>query len=236
METVYYLILVPMVYLAAAVFVIGIIARIIAIARTPREATAQQIFPAHRGGGLLALYDTFLMPQARRHAPVFWGFLIAFHVAFLLLILAHLDLIPGITIMSPESPNMLGYGFVGVVLILAVFYFLLRRFVGPVKDISVLGDYLLLLLLLFIVLSGDIISWGNSWSESGFVMTKQDFRAYLGSMVRFQFANPRDFLYGSHYIILVLHVLLANLFLMIFPFTKIMHTFFALPMNRLRRG
>ena len=176
------------------------------------------------------------LAQARRHTPLFWVFLMLYHVAFALLILAHLDLIPGIRIMDPESPHMLGAGAVGVALTLAVLFFLLRRMSGAVREISTLGDYLLLLLLLFVFLTGDMMSWANSWNPDGFVITKQDFGGYLQILVDFSFANPRDVLPGSHYIVIVLHVLLANLFLIVFPFTKIMHTFFALPMNRLRRG
>jgi hypothetical protein len=35
---------------------------------------------------------------------------------------------------------------------------------------------------------------------------------------------------------LVLHVFFANLFLMFFPFSQVMHSFLSLPMNKLRRG
>jgi nitrate reductase gamma subunit len=98
------------------------------------------------------------------------------------------------------------------------------------------SDYLLLFLLLCIVVSGGIISWGNSWSEDGFVMTKQDFGLYLDSLIRFSFADPRRFLSGSHYAVIGTHVLLANIFLFVLPFSKIMHVFFAVPMNKLRRG
>jgi len=235
-DTIYFVILVPMVYLAVAVFLSGIGLRIAQVLAAPRHPFPLRIFPSPRAASLTALYDTFLMPQVRKHAPLFWVFLILFHAAFLLLILGHLDLLPGINLMPPDAPHMLGWGAVGAVLTVAVSYFLLRRMKGPVREISVLGDYLLLLLLLFLMLSGGMISWANSWNEAGFVISKQDFGLYLESLVRFTFENPRDLLPGSHYIVVVIHVLLANLFLMALPFTKIIHTFFALPMNRLRRG
>lgn len=237
-DTIYFLIMVPMVYLAVAVFVIGIIARVARILASPPHGATLRVFPARKGSCLWALADAFLMPQARKHTPVFWVFLMLFHLAFLLLILGHLDLIPGVGLMPADSPHMIGWGAVGVAVTLAVFYFLLRRMQGPVREISTLGDYLLLLLLLFLMLTGDTISWANSWNQAngGFVISKQDFGAYLASLLRFDFASPRDLLPGSHYIVVVIHVFLANLFLMVLPFTKIIHTFFALPLNRLRRG
>ena len=91
------------------------------------------------------------------------------------------------------------------------------------------SDYLLLLLLLFLFLFGDMMSWGNSWSAHGFVMTKQDFAKYFDGLVRFTFADPRAVLHGSHYHFAVIHVLLAEIFFVVLPFSKIMHTFFSVP-------
>ncbi|MBD3235835.1 MAG: hypothetical protein GF330_03950 [Candidatus Eisenbacteria bacterium] len=238
MNTVYYLIMVPMVYLAVAVCLIGVIARLIALGRAPRHPHSLAIFPQRGPRFLGALGDTFGMPTVRRHQPLLWFFLLLYHLAFLVLIASHFDLFPGIRILPADSPHMIGAGAVGVVLTLALFYFLIRRFRSPIREITVPSDYLLLLLLLFLVLTGSTISWANSWNSEagGFVITKQDFGLYLDGLARFRFEDPREVLYGSHYIVVVLHVLLANLFLILLPFSKIMHTFIALPMNRLRRG
>lgn len=235
-DKIFYFVMVPMVYGAVAVFLVGVVAQMIRIFTAPRHPAPLRIFPARPAGGALALYDTFAMPQVRRHAPLFWIFLLLYHVAFLLLILAHLDLFPGIHLMPPDSPHMLGWGVVGVVLTVSLLYFLFRRLRAPVRDISVFGDYLLLLLLLFVFITGDTISWANSWNADGFVLGKAEFGEYLRVLAGFSFENPRDVLPGSHYVVVVLHVFFANLFLIVFPFSKIMHTFLAMPMNRLRRG
>lgn len=66
-------------------------------------------------------------------------------------------------------------------------------------------------------------------------MTKQDFAEYFRIRGSFSFADPRTVLPGSHYHFIVIHVLLAELFLAVLPFTKIVHTFFALPLNAIRR-
>ena len=68
------------------------------------------------------------------------------------------------------------------------------------------------------------------------MLGKAEFGEYLQVLADFSFENPRDVLPGSHYVVVVLHVFFANLFLIVFPFSKIMHTFLAMPMNRLRRG
>jgi nitrate reductase gamma subunit len=240
-DRLFYFVTVPMVYLALAWCLVGTIVRIVQIARRPRHPFTLKIFPERpsalsRVPLLGALADTFGMPTIRKRQPVFWFFLGLFHLAFLALILGHLDLLPQIDIMPPESKHMLGYGGVGVALTILVLYFMFRRFRTPVREISVPADYLLLLLLFMVLITGDTISWANSWNSGGFVIGKPEFAAYLDNLVKFTFVDPAEVLYGSHYVVVVLHVLLANLLLLLLPFSKVMHAFFALPMNLLRRG
>ena len=68
-------------------------------------------------------------------------------------------------------------------LTVSVVYLLFRRFRTPVREFSVPSDYLLLFLLFCTLVTGDIISWGNSWSPDGFVITKQDLGQYLSSLL-----------------------------------------------------
>ncbi len=171
----------------------------------------------------------------RKHKPLFWVFLMLYHAAFLLLILGHLDILPGIRIVPAQSRHMLGAGAVGVGVTLPVLFFLFRRFRAPLREISLPADFLLLLLLLFLFLFGDLMSWGNSWSPGGFVMTKADFAKYFDGLARLTFADPRLVLRGSHYHFVVIHVFLAELLFILLPFTKIMHTFFAVPVTLLKR-
>ena len=235
LASVYYFIMVPMVYLAIAALLIGVVWRIAVILRSPANPSRLTLYPAAGRPGIAALRDAFGMRQVRAHKPVFWVFLVIFHAAFLLLILAHLDIIPALRMMPAESKHMIGAGGVGVALTVAILYFIFRRFRSPVREISTPADYLLLLLLLFLFLLGDMISWSNSWGAHGFVMTKKDFARYFDGLSRFTFADPRAVLHGSHYHFVVLHVFLANLFFIVLPFTKVMHTFLTIPVNLLRR-
>jgi nitrate reductase gamma subunit len=228
-------IMVPLVYVSILAMLVGIVWRIVAIMRSPAQPYSLRLYPAARTPGLAALGDTFGMTQVRKHKPVFWVFLMIYHIAFLLLILGHLDILPQINILPASSRDMLGAGAVGVAVTLPLLYFIGRRFRSPVRELSTPADYLLLLLLLFLFLFGDMMSWGNSWSAHGFVMTKQDFARYFDGLARFTFADPRAVLHGSHYHFAVIHVLLAELFFVVLPFSKIIHTFFSVPINLLRR-
>jgi nitrate reductase gamma subunit len=230
-----WVIMVPLVYASVLFLLAGIVWRIVTIARAPLPAYSPRIFPAKRRPGLAALGDSFAMPQVRKHAPLFWVFLMIFHAGVLALILGHLDIFSGIAIMPRGSRHMIGAGAVGLAVTVPMLYFIVRRFRSPNREISVPADYLLLLLILFLFLFGDLMSWGNSWSPSGFVMTKQDFGLYFDGLARFTFQDPRAVLHGSHYHFVVAHVLLAEAFFVVLPFSKIMHTFFAVPINMLRR-
>jgi nitrate reductase gamma subunit len=235
LDKVYYFIMVPMVYLAMAFFVVAVVAKIVGVLRAGPAPFQLATYPEPRNPKLAAWRDAFGMPQIRKKKPLFWFFLMVYHLGFVLLILGHLDILPQVNIVSPESRHMVGAGLVGLMVTVPTFYFLGRRFRGIDRAISTPGDYILLLLLLFLFLLGDMISWGNSWTARGFVMTKQDFSLYFDSLARFTFADPRGVLPGSHYHFVVLHVLLANLLFITLPFTKVMHTFFAVPLNLVRR-
>lgn len=242
-DSIWYFVMVPMVYISVAWCIIWSAAKIIEILKAARVPPTLRIFPEgkdpedHSTGGVpAAIWDTLTMPSLLQHNPVLWGFLIVFHVSLAIVFLAHLDLLPEINIMSPDSPHMIGNGAAAVALLAAALYFLFRRFKSPLRELSVPADYMLLFLLICIIVSGAIISWGNSWSEDGFVITKQDFGLYLQSLLSFSFEDPREILSGAHYSVVAVHVLLANLFMLVLPFTKIVHVFFAVPMNALRRG
>ena len=168
METLYYIILVPMVYVAFAVFAIGTTVRLIKIFREPRHASTLQIFPEKRPRWLWALFDTFLFPTVRRHKPVLWVVLIVFHVCILLLIIGHLALLGEFEFFQIIPHDIfLGSGFVGLIVSLALLYFLFRRFQSPVRELSVPEDYYLLVLLFLIVIFGSQMDWARRWYGYG---------------------------------------------------------------------
>jgi [DsrC]-trisulfide reductase subunit M len=235
-ETVYYIILIPMVYVAFGVFFVGTVARLVKIFRQPKNPTTLQVFPKKKLKWLLSLSDTFLLPTVRREMPVFWVFLMLFHICFLLLIIGHIELFKkfGVFQVIPHEV-FLGRGFVGLVLLLCLLFFLFRRFKSPYRELSVPEDYYLLILLFLSVLFGSQMDWARRWYEYG-GMTVDNYRDYLFSLLYLKPKIPSDIMASGHSFMLVLHVFFANLFLIFFPFSQAMHSFFSLPMNKLRRG
>ena len=236
MQTVYYLILVPMVYLAFAVFIVGTIARTVKIWREPPNPSPLMIYPVKKPGWLWTLTDTFLFPTVRRHKPLLWVFLMAFHICLLLLLIGHLELLADFAVFQIIPHDIfLGNGFVGLILAICLLFFLFRRFVSPVKDLSVPEDYYLLILLFLVVIFGSEMDWARSWYEYG-EMEVEDYRTYMLSLLVFKPELPYNTTFSGHSFMLILHVFFANLFLMFFPFSQLMHAILSLPMNKLRRG
>lgn len=234
MESVTYFVLVPMVYAAACVFVSATAWRIFGIMRRPAFAPTLKIFPERRPAWLHALADAFLLPMVRRHNPVLWFFLMLLHAAIGLLVLGHLELfadMPWLQVWPHEV--FLGAGFAGVAAFACLLFLLFRRFVPPAKDLSVPEDYFLLIVLLLTVVFGSEMHLARRIYDFS-SMGVAEYREYLMSLV--VFAPSIDAVTGSgHSFMLTLHVFFANVFIMVFPFSKMMHAVLSVPANMMRR-
>lgn len=225
-----------MVYVAFAIFFIGTAIRLITIFRQPKHPTTLQIYPEKKAKWLWALHDTFLFPTVRRHKPVLWVVLMLFHICLLLLIIGHIELFGEFAIFQIIPHDIfLGQGYLGLILSVALLYFLFRRFISPFRELSVPEDYYLLILLFLVVLFGSEMDWARRWYDYG-EMTVEDYQVYLLSLLYLKPELPDAVAGSGHSFMLVLHIFFANLFLIFFPFSQSMHSFLSLPMNKLRRG
>jgi nitrate reductase gamma subunit len=233
---VYYFVMVPMVYAACVIFTAGIIYKLLAVLLSKRFkgtlGTYPQILPRPIG----VIKDALLVPVALKKDAVLWFFIIAYHVAFFLLFIGHLELIREFkTIQIIPHQVFLGSGTIGIILIISVLYFLFRRFKSPWREISVPEDYLLLILLFMTMVIGSHLHLAARYNAAGFDIPVEDYRAYLSSMVAFSPAIPAGISGSPHYVLVVLHVFLANIVLMLMPFSKIIHMVFAFLSLNLQR-
>jgi nitrate reductase gamma subunit len=206
------------------------------IYREPEHTMKLQIFPEKRPAWFYAVYDTFLFPTVLKHKPVSWVFLLFFHVGFILLIIGHLELIRDFSMLQTiPHEAFLGKGFVGLILIICVLYFLFRRFSSPTRELSVPEDYYLLILLFLTFFFGSEMDWARRWYYYD-TISVDSYKQYLSSLLTLRPELPNEVTSSGHTFMLVLHIFFGNLFLMIFPFSQVMHSFLSLPMNKLRRG
>jgi nitrate reductase gamma subunit len=231
--------MVPMLYVAIAIFVTGIILRMIRMNLRPRQkAITLRVFPEKRSKLLAALKDIFLFPAVTRGKnPAFWVFFGLFHIAIFFLFLGHLELIADMKVIQLIRHKVfLGEGLVGILLIVTLFFFLFRRFRSPYKDLSVPEDFILILGLLVTAFFGAHMNLATIYSSHGFDIPVEAYRTYLGSMIRFRPAIPDEILGSPHQVILVMHILLANILFIYFPFSKVMHSILAFFSNAAKRS
>ena len=235
MDTLNYIILVPMVYISFAVFASGIVYKIISILKKPALPIPLKVFPEKKPVWLHVLKDTFLMPTVFKAKPVMWFFLIVFHLSVFFLIIGHIELVYIFSVFQIiEHEIFLGKGFVGLAVLICLIYFLFRRFSSQARNLSVPEDYLLLILLLLTVILGSELDWARTWFDFG-EMTPGEYQTYLTSLLVLR-PDISEVTYSGHSFMLVFHVFFANLFIIFFPFSKMMHAIFTIPLNKIRRG
>lgn len=225
-----------MVYLSITIFVIATIARAFKMIIEPKHSTSLKVYPEKRPKWFFILLDVFTFTNVRKNNPILWIFLMIFHTALIFIIIGHLELIRNFNIFQfIQHEVFIGKGYVGLILFITLLFFLFRRFVSPNKELSVFEDYIIIILLILTVLFGSQMDWARrlyGYSD----LTVEDYRAYLSSLLILKPHIPEGIKLSGHSFMLVLHIFFANLFLIYFPFSKIMHAFFSIPVNKLSRG
>jgi nitrate reductase gamma subunit len=235
-NSIYYFVMVPMVYAAFIILIGGIIFKLIVILFSKKFRGRLGTYPKILPGAIGAVKDAFLVPVAWRKDKLLWVFIIAYHAAFALLFIGHLELIREFkTLQIIPHKIFLGAGVVGIVLFISVLYFLFRRFRFPWRGISVPEDYIFLLLLFMTMVIGSHLHLAARYNTAGFDIPVEDYRSYLSSLAALSPAIPAGISQSPHYVLVALHIFLANLVLMLMPFSKIIHmvfTFLSLNLQR----
>jgi nitrate reductase gamma subunit len=215
-----------LVYMAVAVFIVGTVVQFVRWQRRPASGIRQGMFPKPRGlPRLLKLgKDSFVFPWVLDTDRWMWFFVITMHAAGVGLFFGHTRLFgdPGfiLSLVGEEGMNrlggILGAG-IGIFLFVAFTYFLIRRMKYPYKELSVPADYLLLLLILLLILLGNHLRLTHPFELA-------DYRAYMSSLVAFSPDYPAGIAGSEAKWVLTFHVLTANMLLIYFPFSKLIHS------------
>lgn len=237
METYLWITSVWGIYLTAIVFFGGMAWRIYEWSTTPKSPVRLGMFPKPKtklGRFAKLMKDTFIAPQSARIEPRMWLFSFLFHVAALAAFVGHLRVIEE----YPILPELLGEagmnsfagwagGIAGIVMMVAVLYWIARRTFGPYKNLSVPEDYLLLVLLLGVILMGNHMRFlGHVHAET--------YREWFQSLLLFRPTIPAEIANSNVGWSLGTHMLFTNLFLMYFPFSKLVHSIGSFSANLVR--
>jgi nitrate reductase gamma subunit len=233
-----YLVAGIMVYGAGAVFILGMIYRIYQWWVTPKTRIKTGVFPKPASGasrwGQVAV-DSLTFPQALKADRTIWIFTILFHFGLLGAFVGHLRLVheftPLLSLLGPEGMDQFALwsgGIMGVLLIVALTYYLFRRLMSPYKEISVLEDFILLFLLILVVAMGDHMRFIGKIHAA-------DYRIYFQSLLALKPAFPKVLADSSTKWAFDFHILFANLLIIYFPFSKLVHVIATFPANLARR-
>ena len=195
-------------YLTFAAFVFGILWRIRRFIRG--NAASNPLFP-YTSSSLtkkIASYSKqiVLFTPLFRNDKKLWVYSWLFHLSLVLILLGHIRMFLGMQV-DERVAFALGTSF-GLVFLTAMLFLLLRR-LGEARVISTAEDYLALLLLISIAMTGLAMRLSGH---------QYDFTGYLASLVSL---SPRAPEYDS---ILVAHALLAQLLIAYLPYGKLFHS------------
>jgi [DsrC]-trisulfide reductase subunit M len=237
MYAVYYTVLIPMVYLAFTIFILGMLWQGIRILSGFKYSLTHAVGPEKKPKLSGAVIESLFFLKILKAYPIHWILLMVFHVSFFLLLVGHIELIGYVNFFQIVQHDVfIGAGFVGILMLITLTFFLFRRFHSPVREGSDPANYYILILLILTVLFGSQLHLARrifGYSTLGV----QDYRLYLSSLITFHPILPEMFVEEGvgHSILLVLHVFFANILLMIFPSSRMMHTLLAIPLARLQR-
>ncbi len=225
------------VYIGLGVFTAGMAWRVWQWVRTPRSPVRLGMFPkpktaAGRFGKLLK--DTFIAPQSFETAATLMAFALAFHLAALAAFVGHLRLIheftPLVALLGKDGMNTFAAwsgGAAGIVMLVAVLYWIGRRTFGAYRKLSTPEDYLLLALLLGIVVMGDHLRFLGGLHAA-------TYQAWFASLMAFRPAFPPELAASATRFALDWHMLFVDAFLVYFPFSKLTHAVGAFATNLVR--
>lgn len=199
-------------YLATAVFLVGLVLKVVRYAKTPAPLKIPTTpAPLTKGGAAFRVgREVVLFESLFRSNKWLWIFAVLFHLGLLLVVIRHLRYFTEPVWFWVEMLQMIGmYG--GLVMVLGLVLLLARRLVlERIRYISAPNDYLMLLLLLAIGFSGAVMTF---FTHTDIVAVKAFF---LGLMVFDIRPLPAD---GP----LMVHLGLVALLMIVFPFSKLLH-------------
>jgi nitrate reductase gamma subunit len=207
-------------YVVVLTFVPAVVCRFRAWSRIPKGRSLT-LFPAPRGSAARSmLAEALFFPRLFKSDRPFWCISWVFHASLALVAAGHLRLVTssvdeallslglsreGLTAMSDALGSTAGILMLGTGALLLV-----RRITtARVREASDASDFVALLLVLSIVVTGDLMRFGSS-------VELAQTRAWASSLLVFAPAVPSDPTF-------LIHALLAQLLIMYVPFSRILH-------------
>lgn len=233
MNTMAFFVLGVLPYVAFVIFVVGVIYRFTQWSKTPQPGK-MTLFPAGDSTTKGVLAETFFFPSLFKGDKTLWSFAWVFHFTLVLVLLGHIRVFTALidrmlmsTGVSAEGIDAMSStlgGAAGIVLLATGLLLLFRRIAQRrVREISNFSDFSALVLLIAIILTGDLMRFGDHFDLG-------QTRAWAWSLLYFSPIVVNNSLFQ-------LHALLGMLLITYIPYSKIMHfggIFFTQPLIKRR--
>jgi len=212
-------------YVALVTFVGGMAYRFYTWKKLPSPPIT--LFPAppnEKANAVNTLLEAVLFKSMFKGDRVLWVFAWVFHAVLLLIFVGHFRVftnVDGLLMklgMSEEAIRAMSAGAggaAGLAILLATILLLARRLAVPrVRDITGLADYLALLLIGAIIITGDMMRFGAEHFDLAIT------REYFANLALFGHVSGAPLLKNN---VFLLHMCLALLLIACIPFSKILH-------------
>ncbi|MBT3232365.1 MAG: hypothetical protein HN356_06070 [Calditrichaeota bacterium] len=207
-------------YITLLVFVLGVVIRIRAWAKSPQPGK-MTLFPATQGTEVPGVIkEALFFPSLFKGDKTLWSFSWIFHATLALIFIGHIRVFTDFPALwaalniNADNMSATSGGIAGILVMATLILLLFRRFfVGRVREISNLADYFALVLVLAVIITGNMMRF------SGHHFDLELTRAYFSSMLTFSFSAmvvPADTIFRAHF-------LLVQLLFVYIPFSKILH-------------
>ena len=178
----------------------------------------------HQGSGKTILTEAMLFSSLFKGDRLLWIFAWSFHAVLLLIFVGHFrvfanvdSLLKGLG-MSEDAIHAMSSGAggaAGVIILAATVLLLVRRLTLPrVREITGASDYLALLLVAAIILTGNMMRFGSDHLDLALT------RRYFGGLATFSGVLGAAALKNNVFLV---HMCLAFLLLLCMPFSKLLH-------------
>jgi len=219
MSTLAFIVGVVLPYIVVPVFLIGMVYRFRIWFKTPQPAK-MTLFPAADSTFRGVLSEALFFPSLFRGDRILWSFAWLFHATLALVFVGHIRVFTGLidrTLlsagMSPAGIDAMSHysgGAAGIILLATGLLLFFRRLSVPrVREISALPDFLMPLLLVAIISTGDLIRFAGHFDLN-------ETRIWTASLLSFSPVVPQNGMF-------LLHLTLAQLLIVLIPFSKILH-------------
>ena len=207
-------------YLAATVFLTGVVSRLRAWRRVPHPGL-MTVYPT-KGSGIAELAkEALFFPSLFRGDRTLWLLSWSFHVTLALALIGHLRVVTalldrglasvGVGSAGVAAMSAIAGGAAGIVLLVTVMTLLARRLLlARVREISTPPDFLALLLLVAVITTGNVMRFG------GMRFDLAETRVWAASLLTCSPVVP------AHPAFL-LHAFFAELMIFYIAFSKLMH-------------